>query len=326
MITIKDVAKAAGVSICTVSRVLSNTGYIAPETKKKVLDQAHALGYRPNRLARDLQKGSSDMVGLIVPDITNYFYMELAKEIEKTAREKGFLLSVCNSNGQRDTEETLIASYADHLVKGMIIIPSSGDLSPFAILKDRKIPYVFLNRTFPDELDHCVQEDNEGAASEIITYLLSKGRRCIAGLFPSFDNMIYRQRLEGMKRALLAADVPFDENLIVCNAETPRLEQVLRDLFSNKQKCPDAIFAGNDMLAFGAYHVLYQLGKRIPQEVMVVGFDDTQMAQNIYPQLTSYRMPIDTIAKLAMDKLLHPEEPRHALVVGELKKRQSTGD
>jgi len=249
----------------------------------------------------------------------------MAQAIEMQARARGFLLYLCNSNGDPKEEKSLVMSFMERQIRGMIVVPSAGDLTPFSALRAEGIPYIFLNRTFREDLGHCLREDNEGAAGEIVSYLLQKGRRHVAGLFLDFENMIYLERYNGMKKSEEKFGISWDESLILRNAGNGDFTSRFRNLFL-QENAPDAIFASNDMLAFDAYRVLYELKERIPEDVMVIGFDDTQMAKKIYPQLSSYRMPIATIAESAIQCILEPGKPRQGIIVGELIKRMSTGD
>lgn len=217
MSTIKDVAQLANVSTCTVSRVLSEKGYISENTRRAVLAAVAELRYQPNSIATELKVGVSNTIGLIVPDITNFYYMELAAQIEKYANAMGLLIYLCNSSYDRKKEKKFVLALSNRKIKGMIVIPVSNEISHFLDLQKKQIPFVFINRAFPDALDFCIIEDNFNAAYEIITHLSSLNRKHIAGIFQSFDNMIYQERYEGMKVALSDSNLPFHESFIILN-------------------------------------------------------------------------------------------------------------
>jgi len=326
MSTIKDVARLANVSTCTVSRALSGKGYISDKAREAVLTAVAQLNYQPNSIATELKAGVSNAIGLIVPDITNYYYMELASQIEKIANVKGLLIYLCNSSNDRKKEKKFVVELSNRKIRGIIVIPVSNEITHFLDLQKKNIPFVFVNRAFEDSMDFCIVEDNYNAAYDIVSYLQSKQRKRIAGIFQSFDNMIYRDRFEGMKRALVGHGMCVDDTLIILNAEKDNTNQRIEELFE-KEDGPDAIFTSNDMLAFDVYKVLYKLNKRIPEDVMVIGFDDTLMAQKVYPPLTSYRMPINQIAKKSLSSILQGFVDKNSLpITGTLIKRMSTGD
>lgn len=326
MATIKDVAQRANVSTCTVSRVLSQKGYISDKTRAAVLQAVEELKYQPNSIATELKVGVSNTIGLIVPDITNYYYMELAAQIERYANAEGHLIYLCNSSYDRAKEKKFVTALTNRKIKGLIVIPVSNEIGHFLELQKKSIPFAFVNRTFPNAIDFCIAEDNRGAAYEVVSHLKELKRARIAGIFQSFDNMIYQERYEGMKQAILDQGNGFDESLIIYNAEMEKTCERIEELFRRPDR-PDAIFAANDMLAFDVYKVLDGLHLRIPQDVMVVGFDDTLMAQKISPPLSSYKMPIDVIAYRSVKAVLNGGLEQAALPIsGKLVKRQSTAN
>lgn len=325
MATIKDVAQRANVSTCTVSRVLSNKGYISDKTRAAVLQAVDELKYQPNSIATELKVGVSNTIGLIVPDITNYYYMELAAQIERYANLEGNLTYLCNSSYDRTKEKKFITALTNRKIKGLIIIPVSNTIGHILDLQKREIPFVIVNRTFPDLLEFCIVEDNHRGAYEVVTHLKAQGRTRIAGIFQSFENMIYRERYEGMKQAIIDSGTEFDESLIIHDAEMEKTCERIEELFRRPDR-PDAIFAANDMLAFDVYKILDSLHLSIPQDVMVVGFDDTLMARKVSPPLTSYRMPIDEIAEHAVRGILGGGLGEfNAPITGHLVTRTSTG-
>lgn len=303
MATMKDVAQLAQVSTCTVSRVLSNTGYISDQTRKKVHEAVDQLDYQINSVAADLKHGVSNTIGLILPDITNYYYMELAAQIEQYAISKGFLIYLCNSNGSKKREKKFTNALLTRNIRGLIVIPCSSEIDHFIRLKNKKIPIVFINRFFESYKELCIVENNVQAARDIVAHLVSLKKNRIAGVFPNFENMIYQERYRGMVLELAKNNLAIEDSLMILQAEKTDLSDRLEQMFT-QHPLPDAVFAANDMLAFEIYQVLYKLNLQIPEDVAVVGFDDTQMAQKIYPTLTSYRMPIDIIAKLSLDSVL----------------------
>ena len=152
MSTIKEVAALAGVSICTASRALNNKDNIRPETRKRILDAVRELDYRPNFSAQSLKHGRTNTLGLIVPDITNPYYPKITKSIEEYAANHGYMLLLCDSNGQIDKEKRIVESLKDRHVDGIIALPCSNDVEHIQSLGNAGVPYVFINRHFGDDL------------------------------------------------------------------------------------------------------------------------------------------------------------------------------
>lgn len=324
MITIKDVAVKAGVSICTVSRVLSNKGYLKESTKEKVMNAVAELGYVQNRTAAELKTGTSDTIAIVLPDIENLFYSHLANVIENYAYSKGYLVFVCNTAYDLDKEENFLRGMSARNIRGLIAVPLTTDISNYKKYLGN-VPFAVFNRNIEDKDVVCYKIDNKRAAFEVTSHLVEIGRRNIAGIFRCFSNDIYRERYEGAKESILNNNLEFkDENMIfdAGNAET---ESQIKKLFSQK-KHPDAIFASNDMLAYMVYRVLNEIGLRIPADVAVASIDNTFMAEQVYPTLTSYSIPVEEFAKLVIDGFSSNRfEPNTKVLRGHLEKRMSTG-
>lgn len=314
MATIKDVAKLAGVSVCTVSRTLSNRGYIKDETRKRVMEAVKQLNYQQNKLAVSLKTGRSNVIALIIPDVMNMYYASLAKHMEEIAAAMGYMIYLCNSDNDLKREVQFIDILSQRKVEGVIVTPCTNEHGHVSRLREVGIPYVYLNRIFPDEMDRCIRVDNFKAGYDCTSYLIQQGHKRLGAIFQSFSNMIYEERYKGMRQAMQEHGLVLDETNIIFddNLDENSVERIMRLL--KKKEPPEAIFAANDMLALNVYRAAYNCGIRIPDDLSLMGFDDIVMAEKAIPSLTTYYTPVKELAEMAMkyiDKCLRhkPVEP-----------------
>lgn len=300
MATIKDVAREAGVSVCTVSRTLSGKGYIKAETREKVLKAVRDLNYHQNKLAVSLKTGRTNTLALIIPDVMNMYYSRLAKYLEQCAADKGYMVYLCNSSNSIERERRFIESLCQKNVDGVVVTPCTNEHQHIRKLADFGIPYVYLNRNFQDEPEHCIRNDNFKAAYDCICYLIDNGHTRIGAIFQSFDIMIYEERYAGMVKAMEDRKIPLDQSNLLFDVDGledchARIEKMLL-----KENRPEAIFTSNDMLAFDVYKAAYNCGLKIPDDLSVVGYDNIIMADKVIPPLTSYFTPAAELAKAAV--------------------------
>lgn len=289
-ITIKDIAKKAGVSITTVSRIINNKGEsFSEETLKKVRDIIDELGYTPNALARGLITKKSGSIGLIIPDITNPFYPDLARGIEDAASELGYNLILCNSDNNLEKERNYISVLKDKYIDGIILTTSK-----FLNLNDVKlslgnIPLVIL--------DECVEEndmfgvfvDNVQGGYDAGKYLLELGHRKIACITGPLDTKSAIDRLEGFKKALEESGMELNPELLI--EGDYKIEGGAKAAKLLEGKDYTAIFALNDLMAYGVYNTIKASGRRIPEDVSIIGFDDISISKIVEPPLTTIKQP-----------------------------------
>lgn len=301
MITIKDVAKYAGVSICTVSRTLAGKENIREETRQRVFSAVEALNYTPNASAISLKTGKAPVLALILPSLTNVYYPKLEKYIELYAAQKGYMVYLCNSEQSLTKEKNILKIISSYNASGVIITPCSHEHSHIMNLEQKGIPYVYLNRTYSDDLKHCLRINNEQAAYNAVSYLIKQGHTSIGGIFENFENMSNEERYHGMIRALTDHNIPVRDDLILLNIDNPKtaVEQ-LQPLFQSA-KAPTAFFACNDMLALSIYQTAYKLGLCIPQDLSVMGYDNTILAEMLIPPLSSFDTPAQQLSQTAID-------------------------
>lgn len=307
MATIKDVAQLAGVSVCTVSRTLADKGYVKDETRQRVMAAVAELNYRPNRVAVNLKTGKNDTLALVIPSLTNIYYPKLEMYLEYYAKESGYVVYLCNAENSSQKERSILKMLYAQNPAGVIITPCTSEHGHIMKLQEYGIPYVYLNRSFDDDLEHCIHFDNEKAAYQSVSYLIENGHTNIAGLYESFDNMTYRERYDGTVRALEEHGLPVNLDRFLFDLDPNDVDGTFlaaRGLLERPDR-PEAIFACNDMTAFHVYKAAYDLGLRIPDDLSIVGYDDCIMASMVAPPLSSYEPPARELSRIAVQFIDH---------------------
>ena len=308
MATIKDVAERAGVSITTVSHVINRTRYVSEELTQKVYDAMRAMNYRPNILARSLRSGRSRTIGLIIPDISNPFFAEISRKIEDKGFEFGYNLILCNTDESPEKEERYVDVLIAKQVDGLIFI-SAGDSGGFQKNPYRDdIPVVIADREVEGIESDVVLIDNFNGGFKAAEYLVSLNHNrigCISGPSPIRPSA---QRVEGYRSALTAAGISFDPGLIqVGDFRFEGGENGMAALLDLADP-PTAVFACNDMMALGAMRVIKNAGLRVPEDISLIGFDNTPLASLVFPQLTTISQPIQAMADLSVELLIEKIE------------------
>jgi LacI family transcriptional regulator len=328
-VNITDVARRAGVSISTVSRVLNDGDYpVKPETRQKVLEAIEELRFRPNDLARSLLLKQSRTIGLIIPDISNPYYPELSLGVEATAAEHGYAVIFCNTSRRVEKVEYYLDVLLQKRADGIIIAGGGTDLaqvSEAALGFDTKIALVGRhNLPFPS-----VQVDNFSAAREATSHLLNLGHRHIAFISgpPSLTSV--QDRLSGYKASLEERRISEDDSLI-CDGDFEAESGYSATLsLLQEEPRPTAIFAANDRMAISAMAAAADLGLHVPDDLTVIGFDDIVTASIVRPALTTVALPAYEMGASAMRlmlRLLEGEEcPKIVWLTTELVVRQSSG-
>jgi DNA-binding LacI/PurR family transcriptional regulator len=330
-VTMNDVARAAGVSLKTVSNVLNDYEFIRPATKQRVQDAIAELGYQANLTARSLRSGKTSMLGLVLSDLSAPYYAELAAKLMKAAAQRGYRVLVEQSDAEDSAELNALQGPFRQLTDGLLFTPLSIDADAVASRAGNK-PLVMLGEHIMDARFDLVTMKNEEAAAAITAHLLGAGRRRIAvlGASPEESAGSAGLRLNGYRRALEEAGVAFDPALIA-PAEWRRDTgaAALAGLMDSGVQF-DAVFGLNDVLALGALHELLIRGVRVPQDVAVAGFDDIDEARFASPSLTTVSPGMDEIAErsigLLLDRITGQETTGHGvhLEAGfELKIRES---
>ncbi len=288
-INISDVAREAGVSPQTVSRALNNKGEISTETRERVLHTVHSLGYRPNTLARGLVTHKTFALGLVVPDIANPFFAEVARGAEDAARKAGYSLFFCNAIEDPGRELDALRTLEAQRVDGILLCSSRLADEQLAAMLKRLPPIVLANREPVLAGMHSVCIDDERGARTAVEHLVRTGHRRIGLLAGPAASYSGRCRARGYQAALAEAGLPFEPNLIVPGA--PYLEDgcATATRLLKEQPGTDALLCYNDLVAVGALQACASLGLRVPDDVAVIGFDDIPLAALVTPPLTTLR-------------------------------------
>lgn len=304
MANIYDVAKEAGVSISTVSRVIQGASNVLPETRTRVEDAIQHLNYHPNRLAQQFRAQQTKMILAIVPEIGNPFFADILIGIEDIAAKAGYNVLLVDSHGNRATESRCYEMLSQKLVDGIITfsigIPKD-DLKKLAA----QYPIVVGIRYFAEKSIANVTIDNIKATKDITSYMLNLGHKRICYLSGPANVPVYQDRASGYKEALMERGIPVDPELIVnCTPDVQGGYDAISSLLHNAEKKFSAIVSSGDIMAIGAIRALNDRGLKIPDDVAISGFDDIAFSALVTPSLTTVRQPKHQIGVRAMEKLL----------------------
>lgn len=286
-LTIRSIAKMANVSHMTVSRVLNDNPHVKDETKKRILQLVRNLKFRPDPKARNLANKRSFLIGLIVSDIRNPFYAELARGIEDTAREKGYSILFCSTDDQPKGVEHYVHKMLDAGIEGLIFASARLQEPVVEELIKDQFPLVLANRKLKGEDYNYVVLDNVSGAYELTKHLINNGYRKIALLNGPSDLSTGLDRLEGYQKALIDHQIKPDPQYVFQGPFTSKTGYEGAKHFLAMKKRPEAIFAGNDYIAMGAIDAIEEAQMLIPDDIALVGFDDTQFAANRRINLTT---------------------------------------
>ncbi len=333
--TLEEIAKLAGVSRSTVSRVVNDHPHVRNGVRERVWEVIHETGYQPHAAARSLVTRRSRIVGVIIPEalttlFTDPFFSHLLSGVTQTCNSKRYdlMLSLFNYPvGQKEMYQRVVRS--GHL-DGVVVASARMDDPLIARLLEDGVPFVMVGR-HPDERVHYVDTDNVAAARMAVEHLIRQGHRRIGTITGPLNMTSGEDRLAGYRQALEAYQLPVDDGLIVEGdfTEAGGMAAARRMLSFSVT----AIFAANDIMAVGALKVLREMDSRVPQDVALVGFDDVPLAAAVEPALTTVRQPIERMGSMAADLLLNmlenpPEEqaPAHRIILpGKLVIRGSCG-
>ena len=312
--TMRDVARQAGVSIKTVSRVVNNQGEISETTRQRVLSVISELGYRPSRLARALVTQQTHTLGLVVSDITNPYFPEMARGVIDAAQAREYNVFVCNTDGNPLQECNLLESLADHGVDGIIIYPTYSSDDNLKTFVTHYQPVVIVNYNFKQVGASQIMVDHRRGVKLAVDYLVGKGHTAIAMLTgvqaPSLDQV---RRIQGFREALTAHQLPVKPEWIV-PGQSPTIEWGCDGTKKLLKQYPQvtAIFAYNDLLAIGALQACRELRRRVPEDCAIIGFDDIIWAAQAIPPLTTIRVDKYNLGQTATQRLLemlgHPAD------------------
>lgn len=328
-VTIYDVAKVAKVSIATVSKVINQTGSISEKTRNRVLKVMEDLNYKPSVVASALTGKRTNTVGLLIPDLANPFFAEIARSVEDRGHEAGFNLMICSTDNDPDKESEYISLMRRKSVDGIIL--ASGLISDTAVkqLIDHQIPVAVIARDLPVLAVNAVLVDDFAGGYMAASHLLSLGHRRIGVVAEDLRLLSSQERVRGYRHALEEAGVAIDDGLVrVSDFTIEGGRRAALELLQLPDR-PTALFACNDLLAIGAMRAAKELGLAIPEDLSVVGFDNTILAEIVDPGLTTVAQPIVNMGRQVVDLLIEEmqgeEKPaRRVVLLPRLVERNST--
>jgi LacI family transcriptional regulator len=331
-VTIKDVARAANVSVASVSRALNGSTSVTEETRKLVLDTARALRYIPHSGARSLSTSRTNTVGVVLPDLYGEFFSELIRGIDMAARRRGLHLLVSSSHGDAGEAGAALRSMSGR-VDGLIVMSPHADASLLAENLPVDLPIVLLNTT--DESHQCssLTVDNYGGAAAMVRHLVEIGHRRVAMITGPANNFESEERLRGFRETLerLVPDGDPNETTILRGDFTEESGYRAGHQLAALRRLPDAVFAANDMMAIGCLFALSEAGLQVPRDLALVGFDDIPTARFVTPPLTTVRVRMTDMGSRALEGLAfqieNPEGTKNSVQVlqTELVVRRSCG-
>jgi len=309
-VTIKDLAHEVGLSYATVSRALNNHPRISQNTKERVLRAAQDLGYRPNYFAKSLVKRKSNLIGLLVYDFRNTFYPELIRIIQDRAEELGYWVIQGSTDDKLDKSNSLITSMMNTGVDGIIIASVREDDPTVKNLFDVGFPVVLVNRRIHAEVGDYVVLDNEDGAYLAVKHLYKLGHRRIGMIKgPSFTST-GEERYIGYLKAIQDSGLPFEDGLIKEGFFREDVGHQLAKRLMSMSNPPDSILCGDDEIAMGAMRALDDMGLRVPDDVALLGFDDSHISSHPRIQLTTISQDVTKMGSLATEILIRRIEGR----------------
>ncbi|GGG77228.1 LacI family transcriptional regulator [Parapedobacter pyrenivorans] len=332
--TIIDIAKQLGVSPSTVSRALHNHPSISAETKKNVLAMAEKHSYQPNLLALSLLNKKTGIIGIVVPEITSYFFATVISGVQDMVSSAGYKLLICQSNESFEEEKKLLQDMTLLRVDGVLISPTfrTKTFGHFERLQRAGIPMVIFDRDCPHFEADKVLVDSYDGAYQAVEYLIKTGCQHIAHIAGPIAFPTFKQRLDGYLNAHYDNNIPIRSELIVYSNgfSSDYGVDAAMQLMANNDRV-DAIFAVNDAVAIGAICVIREKGYRVPEDISVVGFDDESYAQYYYPPLSTVWQPVYELgmlsAKIVLDHFASKEQRenyRYEVLKPELVIRESS--
>lgn len=308
-ITIKDIAKALGLSTSTVSRALRGSYEISPETKKLVIEYAEQYNYRPNPIALSLKERRSRSIGVVVCEIANNFFSQAINGIESIAYNRGYHVIISQSHESYDREVVNVEHLASRSVDGLLVSLSAetDHIEHFKNLHEKGFPIVFFDRITEEIETFKVVVDNYKGAYDATQHLIDSGYTKIAHVTSSQHLSISKERLEGYKAALADNGIALNESYIrYCNHGGmiyDELEDAVKSLVRLKDK-PDAIFSAGDRLSISCLTALKAIGLKIPDDIALVGFSNSPLVQLLSPGLTAVKQPAFEMGQVATELLI----------------------
>ena len=303
---LKDIAQALNISVTTVSRAINSKSDISAQTRKAVLDMAESLNYRPNALAVSLRKNHFNVIGVILPSVDHYFFGTVLKGIMNKAHQANYLVMIGESMNDVEKEKEILNQFMGHCVTGILISPSVQDNSIDSLyqVRNKRIPFVVVDRPSKNKIDSVVKYDDLNGAYLAVEHLLQQGCKNIALLKGRSDCIISEIRMQGYKQALADHGIPFRANLVKTSPQPSKMNGYMmsKDIILSNVGI-DGFFCITDELASGVYDAAKEYELRIPEDIGVVGYSNSQLASHLSPKLSSVEQPGEEMGELAFDYL-----------------------
>lgn len=287
---IKQIAKAAGVSVATVSRVMNHPENVAPKTKEKIQKIIEEAEYKPNWFARGLNFNETKTIGLLIPNMLNSMYMEIAKGVEDVAKRKGYVVFMCNSEKSVDMEKSYIEHMLTRCVDGLILMFSSLDISYIKSVEEQKVPVVMIGKNKGISGFNTVCVDSEEDAGVMVRQLVENGHRSVGIVYGNDPEKASQYMLNGYRKAMKECGLAVEERYM------KPVDNTIEGGYLGAKKMiaegpPDAIFATGDEIAYGVMDAIKDSGLTVPDDIAVAGFGNLRMSNLVEPKLTTMEVP-----------------------------------
>lgn len=309
-VTIKHVARQAGVSVATVSRVLNDKGPVAEETRRRIREVTERLRYVPHGAARSLITNKTNTLGVLLPDIYGEFFSEIIRGMDHAARRRGYHLLVSSSHGDRSEIEAVLRATRGR-VDGLIVMSPEVDVQTLQANLPETLPIVMLNCRGDGTVFDSITVDNYAGAYEMVRHLAELGHRRIALVKGPPNNYDARERLRAYRDSARALSLERSRDLEIDGDFTEESGHRAGERVAALEPRPTAIFATNDAMAIGVLSALHEAGLDIPREIAVAGFDDIPVCRFISPPLSSVHVAIPELGARAIERLIHGIEQKN---------------
>jgi LacI family transcriptional regulator len=305
-ITIYDLARKLDLSIATVSRALKDDPVVSKKTKKRIADLARELGYRSNHFARNLRTRRTMTIGVIIPRINSYFMSAVIAGMENIANHEGYNLIISQSSESVDKERANAVTFFNSRVDGLLVSLAydTTNLAHFEPFFLKKTPLIFFDRVADHKDCTCILIDNQKAAYDATTHLISLGRRRIVHITAPSKRNVYTDRLKGYKEALNDNHLPFRDDFVIVGNLSQEAGADAAALIRSMAPLPDAVFVANDNCAVGCMVAIRQMGIQIPKDIAFVGFNNDPVCTVVEPNLTTINYPGYEMGQLAARSLI----------------------
>lgn len=312
-VTIIDVAREAGVSYSTVSRVVNNKSYVNPETRQRVLEAMHKLGYQANLAARSLASGRSNVIGLLVHGTISQYTGEIIRGIDDALVTAQYEMMLYTSHRQKSREVDYVNMMVRGLADGLLLLLPLDPEQYLDSLRRQGFPYVLIDRKGDSAKDSSVTAANREGVYKAIRYLIDLGHRRIGCITGNLDVAVAFERLDAYKQALADYHIPFDPDLVKEGDFLQPSGLANGHALLAHPTPPTAIFASSDLMALGVMDAARARGLQVPDDLSLIGFDDIPMAAVAHPGLTTVRQPLEDIGRIATEILLRAiKDPDHS--------------